>query len=76
MGEPLTSEQAVQAARDALAGKVNVPEDAPVKVDHSEGAYVVVFPFPSSPGMLGPDFYAKVTVDSATGEVREILGGS
>lgn len=72
----ITREEAVEAARAALTGKVNLPADASAEVELKNGVYTVVFPWRVAQNVLGPDYHAKVTVDAERGEVLEILAGS
>jgi hypothetical protein len=68
--------RAIEIARGAVAGKVNLHEGEPVTVDVVEDTYVVTFEHVLPPGRLGPDYDAQVTLDRATGKVLKILAGS
>lgn len=72
----ITKDEAVEIAREALTGKVDLPADASAEVECKDGVYVVVFPWRVVENVLGPDYHAKVTVDAERGEVLEILAGS
>ncbi|MCW1914889.1 hypothetical protein OJ996_14975 [Luteolibacter sp. GHJ8] len=70
----MTREKAIESARAACAGKVAVPESAPVRVSEANGKVTVIFVQELPPGALGGDYHAKVTLDATSGEVIEILG--
>jgi hypothetical protein len=72
----VTPEEAVELARRALEGKLEVHEGEPVTMDVPEGRVVVTFIHVNPRLMPGPDYDARVTLDAATGEVLEILAGS
>lgn len=73
----ISEEGAIHIARGAVAGAVEVPEDARADVQRlDDGTVVVVFPTDLPPGVRGADYHARVTLDAVTGEVIDILGGS
>ncbi|MBM3744503.1 MAG: hypothetical protein FJW34_01750 [Acidobacteria bacterium] len=72
----ISASEATAIARNAAAGKVNLQEGSPVRVDHREDRYVVTFVHLLPPGIRGPDYDAEVTIDDQTGEVLKLLGGS
>lgn len=72
----ISDEGAVHLAREAVAGAVQLPDDARAEVHREDGTVVVVFPTDLPPGVRGPDYHARVTLDAVTGEVIDILGGS
>jgi hypothetical protein len=71
----LSDDQAIEIARQATKGLVDVPDDAEAVVDKSAPHYVVTFPIHHPPGMRGADFYAQVSIDPQSGKVERILGG-
>ena len=70
----MTREKAIETARAACAGKVAIPENAPVRISEADGKVTVIFVQELPPGALGGDYHAKVTLDATSGEVMEILG--
>lgn len=75
LGETISDEQAVAAARAAVAGTVEI-SGGPVSVSRRGDTVVVEFGCDLPPGTRGPDYDARVTLDAKTGTVREILGSS
>ena len=73
--EPISSARAVEIARAALPGKVDLPADARAEVERRGERYVVTFPITLPPGVRGADYHARVTIDASSGAVLEILGG-
>ena len=73
--EPISPSRAIEIARAALPGKVDLPRDARANVERRGDRYVVTFPVTLPPGVRGADYHARVTVDAVTGKVVEILGG-
>lgn len=63
-------------ALNVLKGKISVPEGAKTTIQLDEGHYVIVFENKLPEGTRGGDYSAKVVIDSKTGEILEILGGS
>jgi uncharacterized membrane protein YkoI len=76
MNEMIPEARAVEIARDAVKGKIKIPDGNPVNVELIDGRYVVTFPTNLPKGIRGASYYAKVTINAKTGEVIEILGGS
>lgn len=74
-GETISDEQAVAAARAAVAGAVEL-SGGPVSVNRQGDTVVVEFGCDLPPGTRGPDYDARVTLDAKSGAVREILGAS
>ena len=72
----ISESEALAVARNAIAGKVNLQEGSPVRIDHRKDRYVVTFVHHLPPGIRGPDYDAEVTIDDQTGEVLKLLGGS
>lgn len=72
----LDDEEAIDAARQAIVGKVEPVAGAPVTVRRSGPEIVVEFGHPLAPGGRGPDYDAQVRLDAETGSVLGILGGS
>jgi len=70
----LTREESIEIARQAIAGKVELQEGAPIEVEFRGKHYIVTFVHYTPPHMLGPDYDAKVTIDAESGAVIEILG--
>jgi hypothetical protein len=76
-GHPVTDEaEAHRIARAALAGLIELEQDGPVTVQRRGRHWVVEFGYENPPGVRGPDFEARVTLDADTGEVVEVLAGS
>jgi hypothetical protein len=76
MARDVSSAAAIDTARRALVGKINLPADTPVTTERRGGHWVVTFPLALPPGTKGADYYARVTIDATSGEVVEILGGA
>lgn len=75
-GATVTSDaQAIALARQACAGKVAVPADVEPSVARRGDMVVVTFPTSLPPGTRGADYHARVTIDTSTGRVVEVLGG-
>lgn len=72
----ITEAQAIEIARRAIQGKVDLQSPDAVKVRRERGRYVVIFEHYNPPGVRGPDYDAQVTIDRASGDVIELLGGS
>lgn len=72
----ITEAQAIEIARRAIQGKIDLQSPDAVKVRRERGRYVVIFEHDNPPGVRGADYDAKVTIDRATGDVIELLGGS
>jgi uncharacterized membrane protein YkoI len=72
----ISESEATAIARNAIAGKVDLQDGAPVRVDHRQDRYIVTFVHRLPPGIRGPDYDAEVTIDDQTGEVLKLLGGS
>lgn len=74
---PMISEMdALRIAKEAIEGKVNTQEGAPVTVEMEDDCYIITFVHINPPDTLGPDYDAMVTIDATSGEVLEILGGT
>lgn len=73
---PIDEREARRLARAAVDGLVEVDDGGPVTVERRGQHWVVEFERVNPPGVRGPDFDARVTLDARTGEVVEILGGS
>ena len=69
----LTMDDAIRLSRQACDGKVDVPADAQVTVTETNGNFVVTFPQPLQPDVLHGDYYARVTIQKATGKIVKIL---
>jgi hypothetical protein len=69
----LTTDDAIRLSRQACDGKVDVPADAQAIVTETNGNFVVTFPQPPQPNVLHGDYYARVTIQKATGKIVEIL---
>ncbi len=72
----LTEEEAVARAKEAIEGLATIQPDSTVEVKRRRKKYIVTFVRFNPPGVRGPDFDAKVTLDAETGEILEILGAS
>lgn len=75
-GASIDDERAVELARAAVEGKVDLPDDGPVSVNRRGQDVVVEFVHVNPPGTRGADYDAQVTLDATTGKVRQVLGGS
>ncbi len=69
----LTRDDAIRISRQACDGKVDVPADTQAIVTETNGNFVVTFPQPLQPDILHGDYYARVTIQKATGKIVEIL---
>jgi hypothetical protein len=74
-GDPLDPARAIVIAREALAGRVQLTAPADARVERQGATFVVTFPIRLAPGERGADWDARVTIDAATGDVLELLGG-
>ena len=72
----ISESRAIEIARAACAGKMEIPADVQPRVSVAGRRCVVVFPTKLPPGTRGADYHAKVTLDAKTGAVIEVLGGS
>ena len=70
----ISNEKAIELARKACEGKVNIPANAETRVIARDGTTTVFFLQKLPPGTLGGDYHAKVDLDSKTGKVTGILG--
>jgi uncharacterized membrane protein YkoI len=75
-GTRISEARAIEIARQAIQGKVDLQSPGAVTVKRERGRYVVIFEHYNPPGVRGPDYDAKVTIDAMTGDVIELLGGS
>lgn len=64
----------INNALEAIKGKILIPEDAKVFVQSEDTCYVVIFENKLPEGVRGGDYSARVTIDSKSGEILEILG--
>jgi hypothetical protein len=72
----ITSEEAIDIARRATVGKATLEHGAPISVERENDRYVVTFVHENPPGVRGPDYDAKVTINAHDGNVIDILGAS
>jgi len=70
------SHRAIEIAREAIVGHVQLSSPSDVRVQRSRSAYVITFERRNPPGVRAADYDARVTIDARTGVVIEILGGS
>lgn len=70
-----TRTKAIQNAYDAAAKIVQIPHDATLEVVEDQKQIVVTWKLRNDPPVPRGDYAAKVTVDRATGAVRQILVG-
>jgi uncharacterized membrane protein YkoI len=70
----ISENRAIEIAKGAHS--MQYAKDQPIGVAVVNGNYVVTFPIELKPRELGPDYAAKVTINSHTGEVLEVLVGS
>jgi hypothetical protein len=82
-GKYITEAKAIEIAKKAAVGVMNIPADAPIDVALQNGSYVVTFKIteedktvPSGGQYRGPDYYAQIKLDAKSGEVQEKLVGS
>ena len=57
-------------------GKATLQPEGPVETVRETDRYIVTFVHVNPPGVRGPDFDARVTLDASTGDVIQILGAS
>ena len=69
----ITDQEAIQIAKIACKGKVNVPPDAPIDVKLQGSKYTVIFKILWAKGVRGGDYHAKVVIDAKSKKVLEIL---
>jgi len=68
--------EALAIAEQAIQGKMNEQRGAPVTIQLGEGRYIVTFGRVNPPGVRGPDYNVRVTIDAESGEVLELLVAS
>lgn len=66
----------IQIARDHLKGKMAIPAHSKPLFEETETHYVVTFALILPPGVLGPDYTAKVWIKKNTLKVDRMLAGS
>ena len=69
----VSRDRAVEIARTACNGKLDIPVGVIPIVTEKDGAYIVTFPTPKEPVYPKGDYFAEVTVEKASGKVIEIL---
>ena len=72
----ISRERAVDIARDAIRGHAELTSPDTVEVKRKGETLVVTFPRSNPPGVVAPDYDARVTINVRTGEVVEMLGAS
>jgi hypothetical protein len=77
----MDDQRAIELARQAIVGKVQSDDDAPITVSRSRKPFwrtlvTVTFGTSLPAGTRGPDFAARVTLDGRSGEVKDIQAGS
>ncbi len=72
----ITAGQALDIAHAAALQHMQIDLANPIEVRLLDGRYIVTFVHSNPPGVRGPDYDARVTLDVATGNVLEILGAS
>lgn len=72
----ITESSAIEIAEKAIEGKVELQEGSHIVAKLQKGRYIVTFVRVNPPGVRGPDYDARVTIDAKTGDILEILGGS
>lgn len=72
----MSDDEAIAAARTALAGRVNPQAGGPIRVTREGQRISVEFGRHDPPGTRGPDFDARVVVDAGSGRILSVLGGS
>jgi len=72
---PMSEQRAIQIAREAVVGLADIPDDVSPEVEKTHDMYQVTFPTHLSPDTLGADYHARVSIDSVSGKVTNILGG-
>jgi hypothetical protein len=74
--EAATDSGAVRLALAAVSERTEVPAGVTPVVRRDEDEVVVTWPTNHPVGVRGADFHAQVTIDAATGEVKQVLGGA
>lgn len=69
----LTQREAVDIAAEASHEAMSIPEGVKPVVEETETTFVVTYPMKLPPGVLGGDYYTKVTVDKNTGKIAQLL---
>jgi hypothetical protein len=73
----ITPGQALDIALAAARQHMRIDPGSPIEVRlHDAARYIVTFVHLNAPGVRGPDYDARVTLDATTGEVLEILAAS
>ncbi len=71
----ITEDKAIEIAKKAIQGH-NYDKTGKITIELKEEQYIVTFPFKLPPNSLGPDYAARVWIDSKTGKVIKLLSGS
>lgn len=71
---PITRQKAIEIAKKAVAKDVSYPPDTPIEAETKGSRIIVTFKTRLTPNTRGPDYYARVTIDAATGRVLQVLG--
>ena len=74
--EVMSEAKAIELAREACAGKAEIPEGVQARATFAAGKYIVIFPTNHPAGKRGADYHAKVTLNARTGAIIELLGGN
>lgn len=69
----VSRDKAVSLAREALTW-VNIPADAPVKVELEDDCYVVTFLLVRPLRGPGSTYYGKIWVEKRSGKIRQKMG--
>jgi hypothetical protein len=68
----ISEEEAIRAAREALAGNVELSPGGGVEVARQDAVFIVIFTREDPPGTCGPVYDARVEVDACTGKVTDL----
>jgi hypothetical protein len=71
----LTAQQAIGVAIAQAEGRADIPSGVKPVVELRDNQFLITFPTNNPPGVRGADFHFQVTVDAATGAIRQLLGG-
>lgn len=72
----ITKQNAIEIARKAVEGLVDIQPDGPITVDAKDDQFIVTFVHNNPPGVRGADYDAEVTINAESGDVVQVLGGS
>ena len=74
VNQKIDREEFIRVAKQHFDGYDVIPADVVPVVEEEEDVVIVTFPYPLEPNTHGPDYYARVTIDKKTKEIKQIKG--